>query len=473
MARPVLTRRVPALFALLCAALGLLECGSREKGPARGSVNVTVYAHTSSAPATVKLTVQCPGVMPGALALPLPDRGGQYGALINNLPIASNYLFTADAFDGSGLLMGHGVVDGVSVINAKTTEVIIYLSDVARPPRTTAPLIDSITYDSGSSLPGGDIALSATAHDPDAGQTATLVFTWLPAAGCGAISKASSAPGTSASHPAVSRATWTAPQTLGDCTITLWVTDVGGLANSASFTIKIVGEARGTGSTVVSPLFNGPPAIAALMADPAQLSADGPSSGIVEALVTDPEGDTLTYAWSTPADSQCAIEFATPTEASTSFTITTPAAGTASCTFLLSVSDGVWPGTGLARNTSTASLTLAVTHGPVVRTPPVFGVAYQSQDSASIGSIVMFGTIASDPTGGTLTFDWSATSGLAPVPADPKSLNLDPAFVAASTWTVPSEAGTAASGLAVSVTATSSTTLLKSSFTFSLVPASP
>ena len=211
MARPVLTLRVPAPSVLLIATLSLLECGSPEKGPARGAVDVSVYAFTSSAPATVKLAVQCPGTMAAALMLPLVERDGQYRVLINNLPLASNYLFTADGFDGGGTLMAHGVADGVSVSKGKTTEVIIYLRDLARPPPTSTPLIDSITYSSGSVQPGGDIALSATAHDPDTGQTATLTISWLPAAGCGVISRANTVPGTNDEHPSLSRATWTAP----------------------------------------------------------------------------------------------------------------------------------------------------------------------------------------------------------------------------------------------------------------------
>jgi hypothetical protein len=361
----------------------------------------------------------------------------------------------------------------VVISKGKTARVIIYLNDMSERPSfsNSSPVIHAIALSTNSVAPGGSVALTATAHDPDPGQTATLAFSWVPATACGTISDAKTAPGTDAAHPSQSRATWTAPQTDGPCTITLTVEDILNLANSASFDVTVTSSERGVGSAGVSFAFNQAPSILGFTVDPAQVSIDGETSGVVAVVATDPESDLLSYAWSIPADSPCAVEFAFPDQSSTTFTIHSTAVGAASCTFLVAVSDGVWPGTTFIRNVSTASLTLAITHRVVVRTPPVFGIAYQSTTSASGGDVVALGAIASDPAGGKLSFAWSASFGSAPDAADPVSLGLDAAFNTGATWTVPDGAEDATSDLVVSVIATSSASNLQSSFNFSLAPA--
>jgi hypothetical protein len=472
MATPAITSRVPALVAALAFACSLLACGSSPTTPAaRGSADITVRALTAVVPSTVKITLHSPSVLANPLRLTLTQKGEQFQRLIDNLPLADDYVFTAEAFDQSGAVLAHGVASGVIISKGSRAKVIIYLNQATQqPPYTNAsPLLDSITLSASSVLPEGGVTLAATAHDPDAGQTATLRFTWLPAAGCGAISDANTVPGTDGDHPSQSRASWTAPQVLGDCQITVTVTDILHLSNSASFTIAV--SSLDTSSATVVAVFNGAPEIAGLTADPAQIYSDGPTGGLLAVLATGPDSVPLTYAWTTPAGSPCTVDFGTPAEASTTFTISTTAAEATSCTFLVAVSAGPWPDNSFARNTSTASVTLALTSALVVRLPPIFGLAYQSENSATGGTVVVFGAIAADPTAGTLTFDWSASAGDAPMAADPASLNLDPAFVTASTWTVPPGAETATDNLTVSVTATSSTTGLQSSFTFALVPA--
>ena len=464
-------RRAPALLSLLVAAAYLLACSPGSKNPDRGAAEIAVHALTVVAPSTVKLTVQSPSVMASPLRIQLAQKDQQFQATINNLPVASDYLFTAEALDQDGEALARGIATGVVISKGSTARIIIYLNSVQlqSPYTNSAPIIDTITLAATSVLPGADVGLSATAHDPDNGQTATLLFAWVPAAGCGAISDASTNPGTDSSHPSRSQATWTAPKGLGDCKISLAVKDVLGLSNSATFAITVA--SLDTGGTTVVAVFNGAPTIVGLTADPAQISADGATSGVLAVQAVDPEDDPLSYAWSSPAGSPCTVDFGTPGGASTPFTITATSSDATSCTFLVAVNDGFWPDTPFPRNTSTASLTLAITHALVVSLPPVFGVAYQSESTATGESLVTFAAAATDPAAGALTFDWSTSMGSPPNAADPKALNLDPAFVTASTWTVPAGAENATSALVVSVTATSSTTGLQSSFSYSLVPA--
>ena len=438
-----------------------------------GGVDVSVHALTGTAVAEVRLTVQSPSSFPAPLRVPLVQRGDQFSAVINNLQVAGDYLFTGEAFDSTGSLIAHGVAAGVVISKGKTAKVIIYLNDMRDRPTfsNSSPVIHAITLSANSTPPGGRVTLTATAHDPDPEQTATLVFSWVPAAACGTISEANAAPGTDAAHPSESRATWAAPQTEGTCTITLTVQDILNLANSASFDITVTSGDKGVGSASISIAFNEPPSILGFTVDPAQISLDGETSGVVAVVATDPEDDLLSYAWSLPADSPCAVDFASPDQASTAFTIHSTAAGANACTFVAAVSDGVWPGTAFVRNASTASLTLAITHPLIVQTPPVFGIAYQSTASASGGEVVAFGAIASDPASGQLSFAWFASFGAAPVSVVPASLGLDPAFNAGATWTVPAGAEDAKSDLVVSVIAASSVSNMQSSFNFSLAPA--
>ena len=473
MSQPVLSPRILAALLISVAAPSFLGCRWSPASPARGAVDVSLHALTGTAVAEVRLTVQSPSSFPTPLRVPLVQKDDQFSAVINNLQVAGDYLFTGEAFDTTGSLIAHGVAAGVVISRGKTTRVIIYINGTRERPSfsNSSPVIHAITLSASSLPPGGSVALTATAHDPDPGQTATLVFSWLPATACGTISDTKTAPGADAARPSESRATWTAPQTEGTCTITLTVKDILNLANSASFDITVTSGEQGVGNASVSIAFNEPPSILGFTVDPAQISLDGETSGVVAVVATDPEDDLLSYAWSMPADSPCAVEFASPDQASTTFTIHGTAAGATSCTFVVAVSDGVWPGTTFVRNASTASLTLAITHPLVVQTPPVFGIAYQSTAGANGGEVVAFGAIASDPAGGQLNFAWFASSGTAPVSVAPASLGLDPVFNAGATWTVPDGAEDAKSDLVVSVTATSSVSNMQSSFNFSLAPA--
>ena len=472
MPQPESISRILAAVALLIAlgASPFLACQSSSS--ASGGAEVTAHALTALPVVEVRLTVQSSSALSSPMKVVLAAKGDQFSAVLSNLAVAADYVFTAEAFGNGGKILAHGVAAGVVISKGHTTTVIIYLNEIEQPSplHNSSPLIDAITLSASSVKPGGHITVGATAHDPDPGQTATLAFSWVPATACGAISDVHTVSGTDFAHPSESQATWTAPQANEKCSITLVVKDAFGLANSAIFVVSVT-TADGVGGARVSAVFNGAPVISVLTADPAQISIDGPTSGVMAVQATDPENDTLSYSWTVPSASPCTVQFATPTEPSTLFTVSGTAAGTTSCTFLVAVSDGYWPGTSFVKNVSTASLTLAATHPVVAQTPPVFGIAYQSRDIATGGSLVTFAAMASDPAGGQLSFVWSASSGSAPVAGDPGALGLDPAFATAATWTAPDGAENAASNLAVTVSATSAASNLQSSFNFSLTPA--
>ena len=464
------TLRAPA-FLVPLGVLALFACNSPATPRVTGNIDVTVWSLLTAPISSLRVTVQSPTTLANSLKIPLAFKSDQSSVLLRNLGVASDYVLTADALDGNSVIIAHGLVSGVAITKGQTTKVIIYLHQVIVPPpfSNSAPLIDAIALSTDVAAPSGQVQIAGLAHDPDDGQTATLGFSWSAAASCGTISNIANLPGTDALHPSQSLATWTAPQAQGNCQITLTAKDVLGLSTSATFTMRVGAEAAGAADVAL--VFNEGPVIVAITSSPAQLSSTGPTNGVVEAIATDPEDDNLSYTWGSDPNSPCAVEFVSPDAAASAFTATPTVANATFCTFILSVSDGTWPDGGVKKNTSLATLTLAMTAPVVALVPPTFGVAYQSYDTATDGVLVMFGAIAFDPEGGTLVFAWSASQGSPPNATDPPLLGLDPAFSTAAVWTPPAGSQILTSDLRVLVTATSSTTNLQSTLTFSLKPA--
>ena len=468
---PAILRVQKAGVFLACLCALAPACGRPASIPAVGNINIIARSLRATPTTWLRFTLQSPTVLGKPLTIPLLVSGDESSTVFRSLPVANDYLITADSLGSDNVILAHGAVAGVSIVKGQTTQVIIYLNQVNSPPvyANSSPLIDAITLPTDTVAPGGQIALRGTAHDPDPGQTATLAFTWATV--CGTIAKVGDVPGADENHPSQSLATWTAPQRQGTCQITLKVQDVLGLATTASFVVRVDGAVRATGSATVSAVFNDGPEIVAMGASPAQLSNEGPTSGVLQVIATDPEGDKLGFVWSSDPNSPCTVEFTTPTLISTGFTATATRPDADHCTFLVTVDDGVWPDTGSKKNTGTAGLILSMTAPLVVQIAPAFGIAYQSTDTATGGTVVWLGAIVSDPEGGTLSYDWSASSGSPPQATTPALLRLDPAFTTAATWTVPDGAENMNSVLVVTVTATSSISGLQSTATFTLKPA--
>jgi len=247
--------RAGALVVCLCALAPACE----PPGPTGGNVNIIARSLRSTPTTWVRFTLQSPTVLSKPLTIPLLVKSDQASTIFKNLPVASDYLLSADALGSDNVILAHGAVAAVSITKGKTTQVIIYLNPVIAPTPfvNSSPLIDSITLLTDSVVPGGQVTFTGSAHDPDPGQTATLAFSWLPAAACGIIAKAKSVPGTDGGHASQSLASWIAPQKEGNCQITLTVQDVQGLATSASFTVRVAAGSNpspitiGTGSVTI------------------------------------------------------------------------------------------------------------------------------------------------------------------------------------------------------------------------------
>lgn len=469
--------RVTMAAALLgtVAAVGMMGCkgSTPDKGQALGAANVAVHSNLSiSDVSKVTLTVQSASLLPTPVNVPLVLKGGQFSAVVNNLVVGSDYVFTADAKDASSNSLFHGSASGVSITKGNTAQVTLLLGQV-NPGGTnnSAPLIDSVSFDANQVAQGGTVHLTAAAHDPDAGQTATLAFLWQPAANCGTISNAT-ATGGSDSADRNATALYTAPAADVDCQINLTVTDALGASAKAAFSIRVGLGSAGSGSAKVSALVNGAPIISSLTSTPAQITPGVANTPGLAVVATDPENDTLSYAW-TSNTAGCQTTFASPTSATTAFTVASVTAGTKSCTFTVSINDGVWPGTTTIKNTVVSSLTLPV-GAPAISAPPLFGLTYQSEDAIAGGDAVILAAVASDPAGGTLsyTYAWAvdANTGTAFTVGTDTALGLDPVFTTAGTWTVPAGAESASTAT-FTVTAKSSVSGLSSSQVFVFAPA--
>ena len=324
-----------------------------------------------------------------------------------------------------------------------------------------APVINALTASSLLASYGDSIQLKALAHDPDPGQTAQLTFTW--SASCGSVSGSLVLPGTD-STPSIADAVFTAPSTDNACAITATVTDSTGLADTASFVIPVA-AANALGSATVTAYLDTYPVMAGLNATPAQLVPGATTTLSVSA--TDPDGDALTYAWSTP----CPGSFSSPGTAATTFTLATSATST-SCDFNVVVTDGNFPDGHPRGGVISNDLILAV-KPVVVKAPPIITLDYQTRNTFVAGTVVGMAVAANDPAGGTLTYAWTTTFGPAPTVTTPAALSLDPSqWTSAATFSSPTQPA-AHAAVIVAVTATSSVTGLSASEAFLLTAGTP
>ena len=167
----------------------------------------------------------------------------------------------------------HGSVTNQVIQKNATANIIINMNQVAPAVGYSdqGPLLDAVSASSFKASYGDTIALKAVAHDPDAGDTALLTFTWTPT--CGSVGGNTVTPGTDTT-PSVADAVFTAPSMDGTCVVSLTVTDPHGISNVASFAIAVAG-ASATGNAEVTVNLDTYPVIVAMTANPAQIVPGG------------------------------------------------------------------------------------------------------------------------------------------------------------------------------------------------------
>jgi hypothetical protein len=405
--------RSPLPKGILAALLALASCGahpnqtSSESATGSASLSVRQLAALNISSVTVSVTSSA---LPATKTVFLSKSGstGTWDALIGSLPVAGDYVFTANATDLTSGLSYNGSASGIAIVKDTVTTVIIMAQQVGAPPpfNNAVPVIDSLVLSSTSILPGATLSINATAHDPNPADTIAFAWSASPAK-------------TGFSAPTSATTTWTAPATEGDQTLVLTVTDNHGASISASIIVH-VSASNSRGQADVNVTFNTWPVVTDLLASPGYVVLGSPNALTVKA--SDADNDALSYVWS----SSCLSAVYSSTTASTSVSLPTTATDK-SCDFIVTVSDG--------RGGSTTGQTTLLVGKPVAIGAPVIVDSVQSASSVDINGSVNLAVEASDPQGSLLSFQWKAATGSL-------SNQVDGPVTSHVLWTAPTTAST-------------------------------
>ena len=371
-----------------CLALVLLLACLASCGPtppsspsSTGAMRLAVSVPTAVPGDVSRVTVTVSAADMASLSLNLTLVDGAWGGVLGELPAGEGRLFQAEAFTAASVVRYQGRVEGVTVTAGATGLVTLTLQELAVPPFTNAaPLLDGLATSATTVLPGGTVSLTATAHDPNAGDP--LSYAWTAPAG-------------SFSAPAQASTVWTAPTTPGAVTLSLRVSDSRGAALTATLLLTV---SKGSGANEVTVGFNAPPRVLSLTSSRSNL--DLGQTTALSLTASDADGDGLSYQWS----ATCAGTFTGATATSATFTPSTrPGAACNNCQLNVLVKDG-------RGGQHTGSLALCVARNPRIA-PPTVTRSYQSSLTARSRQSVLLEVGARDAQGLALTFDWTTTVG--------------------------------------------------------------
>jgi len=392
-------RSAPLLAALLTMT-ALTGSGCQPSADPAGQVQVSILALASADVTKVDLTVAGPAFSQPRV-FSLFKQSNQWGGLLGGLPVGGNATFTASASDHSGNEIFHGQASNVTIVAGQVVTVVITAQQTNAPaPFTNAtPVIDSLVVSATDVAPGAVVALQATAHDPNPGDT--LTFLWTAAAG-------------TLSDTGTPGIAWTAPTSEGSYGLDIKVTDNRGASATTSVAIHVA-NGNGKGQAAVTVQLNQWPTVNQLTATPAWVVLGQPTALRVSAM--DGDGDPLTYAWTSACPGTFSDATATP-----SFALSAQSSASA-CIITVTVSDG-------HGGSTTGDVTVPV-GTPKVNQAPVVLSTVQSATSAHPGQTLTLQASAADPEGGAIAFAWSA-------PAGALGAQIDDAGGSTVTFTAPS-----------------------------------
>ncbi|MGE6759496.1 kelch repeat-containing protein [Corallococcus interemptor] len=265
------------LFLLLGLWAALAGCGSE---PSTGSARlVAMVQGAAGAEAITQVTVSVTAPGMAAVSGALTKGGdGNWSGTIAAIPVGSQRLFTAQAFDASGVKQFEGQAQDVTISGEQPVAVALTLQPVTKPPPfdNAVPIINSVVASISTVAPGGTVQFTADVTDT-AGDT--LTFDWSADAG-------------TLSAPTTSATAWTAPETEGVFRITLKVTDSYGASSVMSFSFTVT---SGQGSAVLTASLNTWPRVTNIaLADP-RVEMNKPAQ--LTASVVESDGDPLSFQW--------------------------------------------------------------------------------------------------------------------------------------------------------------------------------
>ena len=115
------------------ALTGMVGCG-KGKTANLGAASISVGAAKLTLVDVKSVTVTISGGISTPLTVPLVGSGSQYSALVSDLPVGTNYTFTASAKNASSVEIYHGAATGVATatdncvgqVTATTTDPLTY-----------------------------------------------------------------------------------------------------------------------------------------------------------------------------------------------------------------------------------------------------------------------------------------------------------------------------------------------------------
>jgi hypothetical protein len=372
---------------MLAAAAGCSGSSQQNAGSVRVAVSSSALATgVTEVIVTVGPGTGLPSFTPFSVAL--SNVQGTWSGYITNIPAGTQRTFDVVANDSSHaqLQAGSGKAD---VAAGKSAVVVVTMGSTvpSNPFGNNAPVIDYVSASQTNVLPGGTVRLSISAHDPDPGDTVTILWS----AACGTIDA-----------PASSVVTWTAPAATGPCQITAKASDNRGASVSVYLSLDVAAATSGDVLVEVKDGGNASPVITAMTAD---VQYRSPVQGSLSVQATDPNGDTLAYAWS----SNCAtVTFATPAAATTTFTNSD---GSKSCVVTVDVTDGKG---GKVTGDVTLPPNILFNLAPVIThtvQPSVDLTDLRLAQPVSPGDAVLLSVEAKDPENLNLTFTWTTNAG--------------------------------------------------------------
>ncbi|MBN8231857.1 kelch-like protein [Corallococcus macrosporus] len=371
------------LFLLVGLWAVLAGCGSE---PSTGSAQLVALvqgAVGADAITQVSVTVTAPdmAVLSGALT---KGGDGNWGGTLSAIPAGAQRLFTAQAFDASGVKRFEGQAQDVTITGGQLAAVALTLQPVETPPPfdNAVPSINSVVASVSTVAPGGSVYITANVTDPGD----TLTYSWSAQAG-------------TFTSPTGTATSWTAPGTEGPVEFMLTVTDSHGASASISFTLTV---SSGQGSAVLTATFNTWPQVTGLTATRYQVNVSEPTQ--LTASVTESDGDALTYQWT----AGCPGAWTNVASATATFTpddeIIPSETSCGRCPITVTVSDGRG---GVGKGT----LRLCVGAPRPVRFPPEIVSTSPAANSVPVMPTIPFRVTLREAQYGPVTYEWTAGTG--------------------------------------------------------------